>query len=331
MEIFVSHSSQDAQLATSLSTFLESIDHRINVFCSSQIGSIKTGRDYVNEITRKLNECNIFIPLLTSNYYQSHFCMIELGFAYSCLSHRIDENEGDYIYPLAVLPIKKAEALINTPLSRLQVCSINDEANMCAYVKDICENGHIECPSGFNEKIHKFINCSVNKITFGNFGLTLNARILPCKAANVPGEDNDYLAYSVNADGSGYTVDFKAKPFKNSNVYPDFLSLVFQYVDKMNLYDMANLYENAKLEFQINNDRNSLRKIDIEVKHGDSNLVFYRQETSLGVGINNIIIPFQKLKYKALKDVSELCFVIKPSAYIEDEGRFQINYLKITH
>lgn len=33
----------------------------------------------------------------------------------------------------------------------------------------------------------------------------------------------------------------------------------------------------------------------------------------------------------ALKQISEICFVIKPSSYIEDEGMFQIGKLNITY
>lgn len=76
MKVFVSHSSKDKELATALSDFLESINPSVEVFCSSQIGSIKVGKDFVNEITENLNNCDAFIPLLSPNYYLSRFCMI---------------------------------------------------------------------------------------------------------------------------------------------------------------------------------------------------------------------------------------------------------------
>lgn len=55
MKIFISHSSKDKILANTLSSFLESIDNCIEVFCSSQIGSIKVGQDFVHVITKELN------------------------------------------------------------------------------------------------------------------------------------------------------------------------------------------------------------------------------------------------------------------------------------
>lgn len=329
MKIFISHSSKDATIAKTLSSFLETIDNSIDVFCSSQTGSIKMGRDFVNEITKELNGCDIFIPLLSTNYYKSRFCMLELGFAYSCLSDQSKDYEGNYVYPLAVLPVKKAEALMDTPLARLQVCSINDTEDMRAYIEAICENKNITCGSGLNKKIHGFIY-DINKIIFDSIDISI-AKILLCKAGNVSGEDQDYLEYSVNMDGSGYTVNFRAKPFENSTVYADFLSVVFQYVDKINLYDMVNIYDDTKINFQINNYTNSISKIDIEIKHSDNIRLLHRQTVNLGDGVNNIFIPLKELKSEALKQVSEICFVIKSSAYIEDEGMFQIRNFKVTH
>ena len=328
MKIFISHSSKDADIAKTLSVFLENINNSIDVFRSTQSGSIGAGRDFVNEITKKLNRCDIFIPLLSTNYYKSRFCMVELGFAYSTLSSQSRDDEETYIYPLSVIPITKSEALEGTPLSRLQVCSINNTEDVRSYIDAICENRKIMQDSGLNKKIHRFIN-DINKIVFDTIDIIGTANILLCKAGNVPGEDQDYLESSINSDGSGYTIIFKAKPFENSIVHPDFLSVVFQYVDKINLYDIANIYDNAKISVQINNCTNSINKIDIEIKSSDNIRLLCRRTINLGDGMNNIIIPLKEIKSEALEQISEICFVIKPSAYIKDAGTLQIKDFKI--
>lgn len=329
MKIFISHSSKDEILAKTLSSFLESIDNSIEVFCSSQIGSIKVGRDFVREITKELNQCNVFIPLLSTNYYESRFCMIELGFAYSCLCSKPIDFEEDYLYPLAVSPIKKAEALANTPLACLQTCSINNMDDMRVFIETICEAKNIFCVSGINKKIHSFVY-HVNQIIYEKFGIIDNAKIFLCKSGNVAGEDRDYLDYSLNIDGCGYTVNFRAKPFEHSTMYADFLSFVFKYMDKLDLYNLVNTYENAKLSVEINNYTNSIRKIDLEIKFSDNNIILHRQTVFLTEGITRIDIAFKDIKSEALKQVSEICFVITPSAYIEDEGMFQIKDFKIS-
>ena len=58
MKIFISHSSKDSKIATALSNFIESISPSVEVFCSSQIGSIKAGADFVKSVTKALNNCD---------------------------------------------------------------------------------------------------------------------------------------------------------------------------------------------------------------------------------------------------------------------------------
>ncbi|MBR2724748.1 MAG: toll/interleukin-1 receptor domain-containing protein, partial [Ruminococcus sp.] len=103
MKIFISHSSKDDKIAKALSNFMESISPSVEVYCSSQIGSIKAGEDFVKSVTTALNNCDAFIPLLSPNYYTSRFCMIELGFAYSVLVN--GSTDGDhYVFPIALPP-----------------------------------------------------------------------------------------------------------------------------------------------------------------------------------------------------------------------------------
>lgn len=326
MKIFISHSNEDKEIATKLSFLLESMDGSINTFCTSQYASIKPGRDFAKEITEQLDLCEIFIPLITLNYYKSRFCMIELGFAYACLYR--SKEQSDYIYPLAVQPVKKAEALAHTPLERLQVCLMNDVQDMRMFIEDLCKSRNISLVAGLNQKIHSFIH-DINAISYNNFNLLDNVKILVCKSGDVRGEDHDYLKYSIDADGLGYTVNFRAKPFDNSTSYPDFLSFVFQYIDKIDLYYLVNIYENAKLSVQIDNYTNSISKIDLEIKYSNNNNILHRQTILLNDGVNDIIVPLSEIKSEALMQTSEICFVIKPSAYIEDEGMFQIRNFSI--
>lgn len=326
MKVFVSHSSKDKELATALSDFLESINPSVEVFCSSQIGSIKVGKDFVNEITENLNNCDAFIPLLSPNYYLSRFCMIELGFAYSLLFESKGVG-GNCIYPLCIPPVKKAEALMGTPLAQLQVATIKTEEDIRAFLDSVFEEAECALPSGLNRRIHAFV-VDTKRFMLDKSIITSSAKHLVCKSANVPGEDSDYLEYSVNPDGSGYTLNFRAKPFV-STVYPDFLSFVYQYVDKIDLYEPAIYYENSCLKVCVNNYTNSIRKIDIEIKYSDNHHNLDRRTVNLADGPNNIVIPLRELKSEALKQVSEICFVIKPSAYIEDEGMIQIRDFEI--
>lgn len=329
MKIFISHSSKDSDLAKKLSFFLQLINPDIDVFCSSQIGTIRMGSDFEKCIENELKGCSVFIPLLTQNYYDSRYCVIELGFAYAIISQESSDYENNKIFPLAVPPIMKSEALMNTPLARLQVSTINIAEEMQAYITDICECHSITCSVDLNRKIHVFI-VDVNKLIFNTYDILHKARLIGCKSANVPGEDKDYIQFS-NIENGGYAVNFRAKPFSSLSSYPDFISLVFQYVDKMNLYDMLNTYPATKMYATINNYTNSICKIDLEIKFSDSNRILYKQPVELIEGLNKIVINLQDIKCEAMKQISEICFVLTSSAYLEDEGMFQILDFEVAH
>lgn len=328
MIIFISHSTKDEALAKMLSSFLESVDSNIEVFCTSQVGSIDAGRNFPHEITNKLNRCDVFIPLLSVNYYESRFSMIELGFSYSCLYNKYIEHQGNYIYPLTVSSIKKAEALAGTPLSNLQIYSINDAHDMRAYIESICNHKNIHCPSGLNKRINKFI-ADINQIIFEKFDILNNVKIFVCKSGEVPGEDGDYLSYE-STDKCEYIVKFIGKPFNNSNTYPVFLSFVLKFLDKIDLYTLLSTNKNAKLSFNIDNTTNSLSKINIEIKCSNNNNILHRETIFLQTETTSVDIELSKIESKALKYVSEICFVITPSAYLNDKGVFKIKNFRIS-
>lgn len=327
MKIFISHSSKDKNIANALSNFLEGINPSVEVFCSSQIGSIKVGQNFVREITTALNNCDAFIPLLSPNYYSSRFCMVELGFAYSVLVRNYSDGDS-YVFPVAIPPIRKGDALAGTPLAQLHVSPIHNVDDLRAYLESIFEKPNIVLKSGINRKINEFV-LEVKKYIFERYDINDCAQQLVCKSKNVPGEDGDYLNYSIMPNTKGYTVNYRAKSFTSNAAYPDFLSFVYQYVDKVDLYEPAILFEDACLKARINNFTNSITKIDIEVKYSDNNLILTRRTITLTEGENMVSIPLSEIKHEALKKVSEICFVIKPSAYTEDEGMFQIYGLEI--
>lgn len=327
MKIFISHSSKDKNIANIFSNFLESVAPTVEVFCSSQIGSIKVGADFVTAITEALDDCDAFIPLISSNYYSSKFCMIELGFAYSVLVRNYPDGHN-YIFPVAIPPLKKGEALMGTPLAQLQVSFIHDIDELRVLIESISEKSDFVVKSGMNRKINEF-TYTIKRHLLENIDIYSGAQHLVCKSQNVPGEDGDYLRYSILTVENGHAINFRAKPFLTSTEYPEFLSFVYQYVDKIDLYEPAILFKDSSINVYINNFTNSITKIDIEVKYSDNNLILHRRTIPLNEGVNKITIPLSEMRFEALKRVSEICFVIKPSAYIEEEGMIQIYGLEV--
>lgn len=79
MRIFISHATKNKEVVLKFAEFLESVSSEIEVFCSSENGSIKVGKDFIKTIFEELNSSALFIPVLSKEYYESRFCMIELG------------------------------------------------------------------------------------------------------------------------------------------------------------------------------------------------------------------------------------------------------------
>lgn len=295
------------------------------MFCSSEAGAIQTGKNFVNVITEELAECNAFIPLLSVNYYNSRFCMIELGFAYAVLTQKADKGNADgYIFPVAIPPVTQAEALNGTPLSHLQVSYIHEAKG----VRQLLEAVLHMLPAGTNETDSNFV-VEVKKSLVGKLNIDSYAQHLACKAGNVHGEDSDYISYSENPDSKEVEIIFNAKPFGSDKKYPEFLSFVYKFVDKIDLYQPAMFFESSYLKACLNNETNSLTKINVEIKYSDSKEILLRKTFELGTGKNQVLIPLREIRSEAAKQVSEICFVITPSAYRKTEGRLRICGLEI--
>lgn len=71
MRIFISHSIKNEKIVLTFAEFLESINSEIEVFCSSEKGSIGTGKNFVKTIFDELDACDLFIPVLSREYYGS--------------------------------------------------------------------------------------------------------------------------------------------------------------------------------------------------------------------------------------------------------------------
>lgn len=81
-KIFISHASKDKKLADAFVDFLVlGLNIKTNdFFCTSLEGlGIPTGENFIDFIQDRLKGCKIVISLLSPNYYESRFCLCELG------------------------------------------------------------------------------------------------------------------------------------------------------------------------------------------------------------------------------------------------------------
>ena len=323
MRIFISHSIKNEKIVLKLAEFLESINSEIEVFCSSEKGSIGTGKNFVKTIFDELDACDLFIPVLSREYYESKFCMIELGGAYSYLIKKYESNGEDYIFPYALYPVTKSQALAGTPMMNIQVGEINDKEDIRSLLEYIDLERKIHIGAGANRKLHALITeidqillKNQNIIEMANIGTYFDDKIdFRCK--------EDIVKYSIK--DNAIVVNYNMNPYEKENVkYPNFISMVLGFPDKIDLGRYLDF------NFLLTSFTHSLTRIFVEFKHSDGIRLLETMEFQINYGENKIHIPLKKMQSKALGQIAEICFVIHPADVLEKEGMFQISEITIS-
>lgn len=139
-----------------MQNFLETISSDIEVFCTSERGSVKVGKNFIETIFDELSQSDLFIPIISQEYYESKFCMMELGVAYSYLYEKYQKKGEDYIFPFSLYPIRKGQALSGTPIANIQVGEINDEKDIRSFLDCLMNDKRIHIGTGVNRKLHSF-------------------------------------------------------------------------------------------------------------------------------------------------------------------------------
>ncbi len=139
--LFISHAVADRQLVSALVEFLEDgIGVPENeIFCSSLKGKgIPAGKRFVEYIKDQISGPKIVILLLTNNYYESNFCLSELGAAW-VKSHDI--------YPILVPPLTYGD--VKDVLLGTQVTKIADSIQLNELRETLAEKLGFKLKSGF--------------------------------------------------------------------------------------------------------------------------------------------------------------------------------------
>ncbi|MDD3279699.1 MAG: toll/interleukin-1 receptor domain-containing protein [Lachnospiraceae bacterium] len=328
MRIFVSHASKNKDIVVKFARFLESIDHDIEVFCSSDVGTIATGENFVKRIFDELNNSELFLPIISKEYCESKFCMIELGVAYSYLQNKYENQGDDYFFPFALYPMQRSEALSGTPMGNIQVGELSDETDVRSFLNYLEKSGKIICPSGMNRKLNSF-KYEIDQIFLNDQSILKRARINTCFDDSIYFEKHDdVVEHSVMEEEM--MLNYNMNPYGKINVKrPNFISLVMGFIDKIDIGRYLDFNEDAQMSFKLTSFTNSVKKIYVEFKYSDNHIILDTFEFSVLAGENLIRVPLKKMRSKALNGISEICFVIHPEDVIEDEGMFKISSIKV--
>lgn len=150
MKFFVSHAVMDKKLIESFVDLLQSgMNINFNdIYCTSN-GNLQTGQLFIEEIRHNLILSDVVVFLFSKNFFESKFCMCELGAAWV---------QGKYIVPILVPP-KNFNDLENTPLKGLQARNITIEKDMNEIFNEFVRLGVIQDMNvnRFNTKLQEFM------------------------------------------------------------------------------------------------------------------------------------------------------------------------------
>ncbi len=143
--IFISHSTKNGELVEQFVEFLKlgmGIENS-RIFCTSENGTLPTGRHFVEIIKREVQKREMVIALITPEYLKSRFCMMELGAAWVV---------AQYLCPILAGRVDYKD-LDDTPLAGMQMRKIDSEDDLCAVYDEMVRQEFVSVNiAQFNKK-----------------------------------------------------------------------------------------------------------------------------------------------------------------------------------
>lgn len=320
MKIFISHSSEDKELVLMFVNLLVQgfhIDYD-EIFCTSMDNALRVGEDFIKSIKENLHDSEIVLFLITQNYIDSKFCIMEMGAAWAF---------KDNIFPIIVPPLDYS-ILNDTPLKIIQSIILSDAEDLFKKLyeyklveKQIIPRLNFMQEHGLFDKIKQFTE-DVKIYISKNYGFNFKDANIICVAQN---GDPDAVKLESNDSIHIMSCNFKANEF-----YPipsNFISCVYQFVPHK---DWSTITQNSIFCCKCKSKDETIQKVTIEFKCGDNLFKFYEQTFLINSDYSEIKIPisYDMMPQKYLKDISEICFVIRPNFVKNFIGEIEIGELK---
>lgn len=328
MKIFISHASKDREIVLKFVELLKTTNQEIEIFCSSEEGSIRAGENFVEIIFEKLNDSDLFIPILSTEYFKSRFCMIELGAAYGCLYNKHRGNGKNYIFPFTLYPMNKGNALSGTPMSNIQSGEMENRNDIRKLLEYLTKKINAVLKPEIEKQLCEFNRYTIQKM-YRDEDVVGKAKIQAyCDSETKFYREEDIVNYVLNEDG--VNINFNMNPYQlNDFLYPKYIGLALKYIDKLNMGKYLDCNEEATFKFMLMNHSGALKEIFIEFKYSEANRILETFSFRLNSGKNILNIPIKKMRSKALSEIQEICFVIHPADVNYEKGSFQLKAIKM--
>jgi len=323
MKIFISHSSEDRELVEKFTNLLESafrIDSR-EIYCTSVNNNVNIGENFISNIKDNLRDAEAVFFLITENYINSYFCLMELGASWAF---------KDNIMPILVPPLA-INFLKNTPLIPVQAGMINNENDIHNIYEKLIEKDVIERLSfrrepELREGIKRFIE-QANRFIYSS-----GKEVLEATNCLTVVENGDPKALEVKKrDEKGRDIITLSCNFRPNSFFlkqSSFISYVLQFY----LYrNFAHSADNCSLCFEIRSENEDITNVTVEIKNGSRLIKIYEEQFKVSNQWEECVIPFysDNIKAEHLREVAEICFVVKPNFTRELLGVFDISNLRL--
>ena len=321
--IFISHATKNAWLVKGLLELMRAVDPEAEIFCSFE-PVLKPGENYREEIYKKLNEADIFVAVISTDYWKSKFSIFELGAAYERYS--LDKMGAVLIQPLLVPPLDKGMALAGTPMVEMQLTDLTDSGSIALFLNKITDYQKKSVVDKLNVRIAEyaaFVMSSVLSMTSLTEGAEVGAYYDEPANNGIPrerivrgtvlGEERFLFEYRLSS--LGYD--------------PSFCSLVFKQWDEIDFKKYLSFDANAAFCFTIDNSKNSVNAVNVEFKYGSNRVLYKSVRMPLSEGVNELSIPLAPMNHKPLSEVSEISFVFWKQDRNDPDGEVILEGIKV--
>lgn len=300
--IFISHSSQDEELVDQF-VYLLNAGMKVeldNIYCTSILGNVPTGRPFINHIKENINNATLTILLITEAYVESHFCIAEMGASWAL---------SQDIYPIIFEPLNY-DILNRTPLIATHAKKIKNQDDIEHMYEELLDMGYAKksLKTEFIRKTEGFMKFLRDRKVDNN-KIQLNFNCYPSENEIVKEDTMEFKRFKVSfAEGNENWCSsvIKFNPLKNWK---------------------GLLEDNRKLRIKIRGS-NEVDKVSIEVK--DSNLRHIEDENKNTIILSpyfeekSIPLSYFNSNSKSWSEVAELCFVIHKNKINGNSGYFDI-------
>lgn len=324
-KIFISHSTKNAWLLEGLMSLIREVDPGVDIFCSSEAVVIPSGANYKEVIYSRLSDADMFIAILSNEYWTSRYAILELGAAYQryCFDHR-----SVSIQPVLVPPLDKDMALANTPLVELQIEELADPKGISMLLREIAGPENAGAVDSLNVKIAEYagyIRKSVLKMTSLTQDVGCGAYYDEPAGNPVP---KDRIVRAHETEPGRFLMEFHLSRLP-AGQHPAFVSLALEYWDEIDFTEYLVFDKDAAFSFTLDDPEGALRSITVEFKFGETHKVYKAEKRVLEQGINQIRIPLQPMNHKPLSEINQICFVVTPEDMNCTDGEFVVSDIEV--